>query len=68
MTTEDLIQTQIKVNSFAKSSLDHPSEFWAPPLAPTDMPLQQETLGPANRAILTRGSGSDGFADARAPS
>jgi hypothetical protein len=49
MATEDLIQTRLKVDSLAESNLDHPSEFWAPPLAPTDMPLRQETLGPATR-------------------
>ena len=49
MATEDLIQTRLKVDSFAKSSLDHQSEFWAPPLAPTDMPLEQETFRPATR-------------------
>jgi hypothetical protein len=49
MATEDLIQTRLEVDSFAKSSLDHPSEFWAPPLAPTDMPFQQETFRPATR-------------------
>jgi hypothetical protein len=49
MATEDLIQTRLKVDSLAESNLDHPSEFWAPPLAPTDMPLQQEPIRPATR-------------------
>jgi hypothetical protein len=52
MATEDLIQTRLNGDSFDKSGLDHPGEFWAPPLAPTetrDVPLRQETLGPATR-------------------
>jgi hypothetical protein len=54
MATEDLIQARPSGDSFAKSSLDDPVEFWDPPLAPTgtldgdDMSLRH-ALGPATR-------------------
>ena len=54
MATEDLIQARPSGDSFAKSSLDDPVEFWDPPLAPTgtldgdDMSLRP-ALGPATR-------------------
>ena len=54
MATEDLIQARPSGDSFAKSSLDDPVEFWDPPLAPTgtldgdDMSLRN-ALGPATR-------------------
>ncbi len=52
MATEDLIQARPSGDSFAKSSLDDPVEFWGPPVAPTgtldgdDMSLRH-ALGPA---------------------
>ena len=56
MTTEDLIQTSLKVDGVAKRSLYYSDEFWAaPPLAPTgtldaaDIPVQQKARRPATR-------------------
>jgi Bacterial SH3 domain len=52
MATEDLIQARLNGDSSDKSGLDHPGEFWPPPLAPTetrDVPLRKETLGRATK-------------------
>jgi hypothetical protein len=54
MATQDLVRTELHPDSFAESSLNHPLEFWGPPLAPTetfdgdDNSLRQ-ALGPAKR-------------------
>ena len=50
MATQDFVQTELHPDSLAESSLDHPLEVWAPPLAPTGNSLRQ-VLGPANQPL-----------------
>src|SRR6516165_10851644 len=50
MATQDFVQTELHPDSFAESSLDHPLEVLAPPLAPTENSLRQ-ALGPAKRVF-----------------
>ena len=50
MATQDLVRTELHPDSFAESSLNHPLEFWGPPLAPTENSLRQ-ALGPAKRVF-----------------
>jgi hypothetical protein len=55
MGIEDLIQAQPGGESLSRSRLDHPMEFWGPPLAPAhsrgsdDIPREEEDAGAENR-------------------